>query len=201
MDCVQRYPVLQPCQEDLQKGFQLLCNVFQVSKKWLVAGNGGSASDADHIAGECLKAFRIKQEPKDLPKVLAKHLQHALPVLPLADFSGIYTAYTNDCEPEWAFAQLVYGLGGAGDGLWAISTSGHSANICHAAEVARAKHMHVLGLSGQSGGSLKALCDVCVCVPETETYKVQELHVPIYHTWCRMLEEHFFGEEIHFPSS
>lgn len=190
-----RYPQLKSCMADIFSAFDLLKSVFEQKHKWLIAGNGGSASDADHIAGELLKSFEISREidSLNLPSSLSSHLQHALPAIPLANLQGIYTALCNDCEPEWAFAQLVWGLGQSGDGLWILSTSGNSKNILNAAQVARAKHMKVLGLSGTTGGKLKSLCDVCICVPEKQTFKIQELHLPIYHSLCRMLESYFFG--------
>ena len=193
---IQRYPQLECCKADIASAFDLLCSIFEACNKLLVAGNGGSASDADHIAGELLKAFGKKGELKNsgLPEALKCRLQHAFPVIPLANLHGAFTAYSNDNAPEWAFAQLSYALGNSGDGLWALSTSGNSENILHAAQVARAKQMNVLGLTGQSGGQLRELCDVCICVPEEETFKVQELHLPIYHCLCLMLEEHFFGK-------
>ena len=193
---IQRYPQLERCKVDIVSAFELLCSTFEARGKLLVAGNGGSASDADHIAGELLKAFGKKGELKNsgLPETLECRLQHALPVIPLANLHGAFTAYSNDNAPEWAFAQLVYALGRPGDSLWALSTSGNSKNILHAAQVARAKQMKVLGLTGQSGGQLRELCDVCICASEEETFKVQELHLPIYHGLCLMLEEHFFGK-------
>lgn len=197
LELIKRYPSLKPLRASLEAGFHLLREGFQQSGKWLIAGNGGSASDADHIAGEWLKAFMVKQPPADVPEELACHLQHALPAIPLANFTGLHTAFGNDCDPKWAFAQLTYALGKQSDGLLAISTSGNSENILNAVRVARAKCMKVLGLTGHSGGALKALCDVCVCAPEDETYKIQELHLPIYHCWCRMIEEHFFGSNEH----
>ena len=193
---IQRYPQLGCCATDIVAAFELLRSIFEAQGKLLVAGNGGSASDADHIAGELLKAFSKKTclANSGLPETLACHLQHALPAIPLANLHGAFTAYSNDNAPAWAFAQLTYALGTSGDGLWALSTSGNSENILHATEVARAKGMKVLGLTGQSGGQLRALCDVCICVPEKETFKIQELHLPIYHTLCLMLEEHFWGK-------
>lgn len=190
----QRYPQLKGCEADLTSAFGLLCSVFKSHKKMLVAGNGGSASDADHIAGELLKSFRRKGclTHSELPEALERHLQPALPVVPLANLHGAFTAYSNDNAPEWAFAQLVYALGMPGDCLFVLSTSGSSENILHAAQVAHAKQMKVLGLSGRSGGQLRSLCDVCICVPEEETFKVQELHLPVYHCLCFLLEEHFF---------
>ena len=192
-----RYPQLEVCRNAIGDAFAVLCKTFEGKGKLLIAGNGGSAADADHIAGELLKAFK---GPKNLssvvlPEDLAVHLQHALPVIPLPNLSGILTAYSNDCEPDWAFAQLVWGLGQAGDCFLALSTSGNSQNVLNAAKVAQAKRMSVIGLTGQSGGRLKSFCDCCICVPEEETFKIQELHLPIYHNLCLGLEEHFWGEK------
>lgn len=188
-DLGQRYPQLNPHTHAIQEAVQLMVTTFRQGCKMLTAGNGGSASDAEHISGELLKSFKKPQHPKDLPSNLAIHLQCALPVIPLGSLQAAYTAFSNDCDPQWAFAQLVYALGRKGDTLLAISTSGRSKNICYAAEVAKAKHMTVIGLSGNTGGDLKALCDVCICVPETETYKIQEFHLAIYHTLCLIIEE------------
>lgn len=192
-----RYPQLEVCRNVIGDAFAILCKAFARKGKLLIAGNGGSASDADHIAGELLKAFKGPKNLSDiaLPEDLAVHLQHALPVIPLPNLSGILTAYSNDCEPDWAFAQLVWGLGQAGDCFLALSTSGNSKNILNAAKVAQEKRMSVIGLTGQSGGKLKSLCDCCICVPEEETFKIQELHLPIYHNLCLGLEEHFWGEK------
>lgn len=191
---IERYPQLISCVDDFMVAFKLLCKVFERKNKLLIAGNGGSASDADHIAGELLKSFSIKQTVNDsfINTELAKHLQPALPAIPLANLTGIFTAFSNDCEFEWAFAQLVYGLGQPGDCLLAISTSGNSKNIINAVSVAKERGMSVVGLSGISGGALKKLSDVCICAPETETFKIQELHLPVYHCLCLMLENHFF---------
>lgn len=191
----ERYPKLKDCMSDMERAFRLLCTTFEAHNKLLIAGNGGSASDADHIAGELLKAFGQKDHLSNsgLPETLENHLQHALPAIPLANLHGAFTAYSNDKEPEWTFAQLVYALGIPGDCLWVLSTSGNSKNILNAVQVAQAKQMKVLGLTGHSGGQLRDLCDVCICVPEAETFKVQELHLPIYHCLCLLLEEHFFG--------
>lgn len=192
---IERYPQLISCVEDFTVAFEVLCKVFERKNKLLIAGNGGSASDADHIAGELLKSFSIKQNVSDsfINAELAKHLQPALPVIPLANLTGIFTAFSNDCEFDWSFAQLVYGLGQPGDCLLAISTSGNSKNIINAVKIAKVRKMSVIGLSGASGGGLKKLSDVCICAPETETFKIQELHLPIYHCLCLMLENHFFN--------
>ncbi|MDE6576515.1 MAG: SIS domain-containing protein [Opitutales bacterium] len=194
---LKRYPQLSVCKDDIEKVFTALLSVFQQQKKLLVVGNGGSAADSGHIAGELLKSFcRKRPIPQNiaaqLPAEITEQLEGALPVISLPDFVAFHTAYANDRSAAYGFAQLVLALGQPGDVFWAISTSGNSKNILHAAQVARAKSMPVIGLTGQSGGALKSLCDVCIAVPEVETYKIQELHLPIYHALCQALEAALF---------
>ena len=194
-ELIQRYPRLTCCEETIFSAFLLLAKCFEQQNKLLIAGNGGSASDADHIAGELLKAFKYKT-PLRFPQVsekLSGHLQPALPAIPLTNLHGVLSAYGNDCDFKWGLAQLVFGLGRENDILLALSTSGQSENILNAALTAKEKHMPVIGLTGHSGGALKELCDICICVPEEVTFKVQELHLPIYHCLCLMLEEHFLN--------
>ncbi|MDR2807238.1 MAG: SIS domain-containing protein [Puniceicoccales bacterium] len=193
----QRYPQLQTCRHAIEKMCALLISLFENGGKLLIAGNGGSAADAGHISCELLKNF-CKQRPipahiaEKLNSAIIPNLEGALPAIPLADFSAFHTAYANDRNAEYAFAQLVLALGNPNDALLVISTSGNSKNMLHAIHVANAKNMPILGLSGASGGIMKRYCTVCVCVPETETFKVQELHLPIYHALCQALESHFF---------
>lgn len=171
-----------------------------------MAGNGGSAADADHIVGELMKGFRMKRPLADKDKAslvaadalmggkLAANLQGALPAISLSAHTALMTAFGNDCDPALAFAQQVKGYGSRGDVLMAISTSGNSGNILYAAVAAKAAGMKVIGLSGKGGGRLSEIADVCICVPETECFKVQELHLPVYHALCLMLENRFFKE-------
>ncbi|UPA28111.1 MAG: SIS domain-containing protein [Verrucomicrobiota bacterium] len=194
---LKRYPQLSVCKGDIEKAFTALLSAFQQQKKLLVAGNGGSAADSGHIAGELLKSFCCKRPippniAAQLPAEITEQLEGTLPVISLPDFVAFHTAYANDRSVAYSFAQLVLALGQLGDVFWAISTSGNSKNILHAAQVARAKSMPVIGLTGQSGGALKSLCDVCIAVPEVETYKIQELHLPIYHALCQALEAALF---------
>lgn len=197
-DCLRRYPCLVSCRSEIEGAYDCLRLAFQKKGKLLLCGNGGSAADCGHIAGELLKGFRC---PRSLPEEghrllgdeLARNLQGALPALALPDFVAIATAYANDCDPSYTFAQLTWAFGHPEDILWGISTSGNAKNVCLAARTAQAKGMKVIGLSGETGGHLKALCDVCICAPERETYKIQELHLPIYHTLCAMLEQYFFA--------
>ena len=196
-ELLKRYPELKACQSTIEAAFDALRTTFAGNGKLLICGNGGSAADADHLAAELLKGFR-KPRALDagvrerLKEPLASNLQGALPAIPLPSLVGLNTAYGNDCDPAYTFAQLTWGLGNAGDALLGISTSGNSENVCHAARTARAKGLKTVGLTGRSGGALKSLVDVCVCVPEDEVYKIQERHLPVYHTLCLMLEEAFF---------
>jgi D-sedoheptulose 7-phosphate isomerase len=196
-ECVGRYPSLAVCKDAMEAAYEILAASFAGGGKLLVCGNGGSAADSGHIVGELMKGFRRmrKIDPKTREAVgeeIASNLQGALPAISLPDMVAIGTAYANDCDPRHCFAQLTYGLGNGGDTLLGISTSGNSANVIFAAIVARAKGMHTVGLTGKTGGKLAAHCDVCIRVPEVETFKIQELHLPVYHALCAMLEGRFF---------
>jgi D-sedoheptulose 7-phosphate isomerase len=180
--------------------YDILRISFEQGGKLLICGNGGSASDSGHMAAELLKSFLLPRpiptrECARLGEDLSSKLQGALPAISLPDFVAINTAYANDCDPHYHFAQLTWAFGNPQDILFGISTSGNAKNVCLAAQVARAKGMKVVGLSGKTGGTLKPLCDACICVPEEETYKIQELHLPIYHTLCAMLEQYFFSQK------
>lgn len=195
----ERYPKLNICKNDILSTCDILESVFKNNNKLLLCGNGGSASDCGHIAGELLKSFQ-KRPPlaEEFRKLvgddIANNLQMALPAISLPDMVGINTAYANDCNAQYTFAQLVYGLGRKGDALLAISTSGNAKNVNLAAIVAKAKGMTIIGLTGGTGGSLKNKCDICIQAPEQETFKIQELHLPIYHTICLILEQRIFRE-------
>jgi D-sedoheptulose 7-phosphate isomerase len=202
-DLFARYPVLSVCESEIAEAIAVLKAAFHAGNKLLVAGNGGSAADALHIVGELMKGFVLPREFTAAQKAkfarlpdseyLVSNLQSALPAISLVNESALSTAFANDNEPALAFAQQVYGLGNAGDVFWGISTSGKSKNIVFAAQTAAAKGMKLIGLTGESGGSLKSLCDVCIRVPEYKTYKIQELHLPVYHAICLALEKEFFG--------
>lgn len=204
-DLVSRYPQLAICKEDVAKVFAVLSESYHNHGKLLICGNGGSAADAEHIVGELMKGFksprhldevsqsRLKNVDNGLGNLLAKNLQGALPAIALDGHPALTTAYINDCNPLLCFAQQVNGYGREGDVLLGISTSGNSQNIIYAAVTAKAKGMKVVGLTGAKDSKLSEFADVCIQVPETETYKVQELHLPVYHCLCLMLEEEFFG--------
>lgn len=193
---IERHPVLSACEDDLARAFELLRDGFRAGATLLVCGNGGSAADAEHIAGELLKGFAKKRpltgERATCLGELAPRLQGALPCIPLTGFLSLRTAWLNDCEPDYLYAQLVHALGRRGDALLGLSTSGNAANVAHALRAARALGLKTIGLSGRGGGSMAALCDVLIRAPADETYRIQELHLPVYHTLCRMLEDEFF---------
>ena len=204
---IDRYPQLLECRESIQAAYDILKEAYAKDRKLLVCGNGGSASDSEHIVGELMKEFKLKREvyhdqaeamqriDPELGGILAKHLQGALPAIALTGHSSLTTAFMNDSNPELIFAQQVNGYGNAGDVFLGISTSGNSRNILFAAVTAKSKGLKVIGLTGQKPNRLAQLADVCIQVTETETYKIQELHLPVYHCLCMMLEEHFFGKE------
>lgn len=202
---VERYPSLETAKEDIIAAYLLLEESYENGGKLLVAGNGGSAADAEHIVGELMKGFKRTRKPdadfvkklvaenQELGSVLAENLQGALPAIALDGHLALSTAYMNDCEPLLCFAQQVNGYGKAGDVLLGISTSGNSKNILFAATTAHAKGMKVIGLTGAKDSKLKDMSDVCIKAPQTEAYMIQELHLPIYHCLCLMLEDRFFA--------
>ena len=202
---VERYPSLKSAKNDIVAAYLLLEESYKNGGKLLVAGNGGSAADAEHIVGELMKGFKLSRKPEtdfaerlvaenqELGSVLAENLQGALPAIALDGHPALSTAYMNDCEPLLCFAQQVNGYGKSGDVFLGISTSGNSKNVLFAATTAHAKGMKVIGLTGARDSKLKDMSDVCIKVPQTETYMIQELHLPIYHCLCLMLEDKFFA--------
>lgn len=203
---VQRYPALSECREAMWNAAQILVESYSQGGKLLIAGNGGSAADAEHIVGEMMKSFVL---PRALPEgygealtacdpelgaVLRDNLQGALPAIALDGHVALSTAYLNDCEPLLGFAQQVGGYGRPGDVFLGISTSGNSKNVLYAAVAAKARGMKLIGLTGEKPNKLERFTDVCIKVPATETFKVQEYHLPVYHCLCLMVEKHFFGK-------
>jgi D-sedoheptulose 7-phosphate isomerase len=202
---IERYPVLEPVKKNINDARQILINCFSNKGKLLVAGNGGSAADSEHIVGELMKNFVLKRKLPDTyitalknidnetGNFLETRLQPCLPAISLSGHLSLSTACINDIGGDVTFAQQVYGYGNPGDVFLGISTSGSAKNVLCAAVAAKAKGLSVIALSGGSGGKLAKYADVSIVVPETETYKIQELHLPIYHTLCLTLEEHFFS--------
>jgi D-sedoheptulose 7-phosphate isomerase len=195
---LENYPVLDVCRDQILSAFDVMRDSYASGGKLLLCGNGGSASDADHIAGELLKGFQSRRPlpspfREALGEDLADKLQGALPAIPLGNFTALNSAYLNDVDGEYTYAQLVYGLGKPGDVLLGLSTSGNAKNVGNALRTARALGLRTVGLSGESGGAMRELCDVCICVPSSETYRIQEYHLPIYHCLCLLLEQAFFS--------
>ncbi len=204
---IKRYPALSVCKDDILQAYKILEHCYENGGKLLIAGNGGSCADSEHIVGELMKGFKAKrpcpQEFADklkevdpaIGEELALKLQGALPAIALDGHPALNTAFSNDVEgsSHLLFAQQVFGYGNEGDVLLGISTSGNSKNILAATVVARAKGLKVIGLTGESGGKLAGGADVTIKVPEKETYMIQELHLPVYHCLCLMLEQRFFG--------
>lgn len=204
---IERYPKLIVCRDDIMTAYELLETAYSNGRKLLVCGNGGSASDSEHIVGELMKEFKLKRKvysdqaaalkeiDSELGQILADNLQGALPAICLTGHSSLTTAFMNDANADLVFAQQINGYGKPGDVFLGISTSGNSKNMLYAAVNAKAKGLKVIGLTGAKENKLMKYADVCIRVPETETYKIQEFHLPVYHCLCLMLEDHFFGEK------
>ena len=201
---VHEHPSLAECKPDIDAAFRLLCAAFRSGGKLLLCGNGGSASDAEHVVGELMKDFKQKRPLSKTARErllacdpaaedLVHSLQEAVPAICLNSQTSLLTALLNDGDPEMIFAQQVYGYGKPGDVLLGFSTSGNSKNVLHAVRVARALGMSSILITGSSGGEIGKLVDTAICVPETETYKVQELTLPVYHALCMLVEQELFG--------
>ena len=198
---VERYPELEICAAEIAASGEMLVSTAKNGGKILACGNGGSAADADHICGELLKSFckkrpldkdfaqKLRELDSEAGTLLAEKLQGGILAISLTFNNAFSTAFANDVDPNMAFAQQCMVYGRPGDLFLGISTSGNAKNVYYAALAAKAAGLKVLGLTGKSGGRLKALCDICICAPRTETYEVQELHLPIYHALCLYLED------------
>lgn len=203
---IERYPVLKVCEQSIIDAYLVMEECYVNDGKLLIAGNGGSAADSEHIAGELMKRFKtprpvtaeFAEKLKSIDPVrgenLAHNLERGLMAIPLVAHEALSTAYINDVDGLGVFAQQLFGFGRPGDVFLGISTSGNSKNVMSATVVARAIGLKVIGLTGAKGGELAEVADVVIQVPETETYMIQELHLPVYHCLCLMLEDRFFGE-------
>lgn len=203
-ELINRYPILMQCEENIWNAYELIGTSFEQNGKLLIAGNGGSAADSEHIVGELMKGFvkhryldddmksKLMAVDKEIGEKLCENLQGALPAIALTGHTALSTAYLNDVDGILGFAQQVFGYGTNKDVFMGITTSGNSKNILSAMVVAHAKDMKTIALTGNTGGKVKLLANVSIVVPEFETYKIQELHLPIYHALCLMLEERFF---------
>ena len=208
-DLIGRYPALGVCKDDLQAAVEAICESYRAGHKLIACGNGGSAADAEHIVGELMKGFllprklgkemeeRFRQVCPESADYFMENLQGTLPAMSMVNQVSLNTAFANDQAPDLSFAQQLLGMGDEGDVLIAISTSGNSTNVIYALDMARAKGVKSIALTGRSGGKIKAknMADITICVPEDETFKIQELHLPVYHMLCIAAENEFFGEE------
>ena len=202
---IERYPILESVKQDIIDAYLIMKECYEHDGKLLIAGNGGSAADAEHIVGELMKSFKTSRPvtaemAKKLKAIdpvrgenLTKKLERGLMAIPLVAHEALSTAYINDVDGLGVFAQQLFGFGRSGDVFLGISTSGNSENIMSATVVARALGIKIIGLTGAKGGELATVTDVAIKVPETETYMIQELHLPVYHCLCLMLEDSFFG--------
>jgi len=200
------YPALDVCKQDIEAGCQAIFHSYEQGGKVLACGNGGSAADADHVVGELMKSFEKKRVlnagvrealvsmDSERGSYLAEKLQEGLPAISLNAHTALISAVANDIDASLVFAQQVAGYGKKGDVLVAITTSGNSQNVIDAALTAKALGLNVIGLTGKTGGKLKQYCDITICVPATRTAEVQEYHLPVYHTICRVAEEMLFSE-------
>lgn len=191
------YPELANVTCDIKNSINLLIDTFRNENKLLLCGNGGSAADCEHIAGELMKGFILKRELDDNDKSrigdFAEKLQYGLPCIPLTSFAALNTAVINDNSADTIFAQSVMALGKKGDSLIALSTSGNSKNVVYAAKTAKAKAMNVISITGNKDSILSEISDITIKIPETETYRIQELTLPVYHAMCADIENYFYG--------
>lgn len=197
-EAVKRYPCLKACEKDMKALTEIICSMHNEGGKLLLCGNGGSAADCEHISGELLKGFLLPRRPQkdEIPleeNILSK-LQKGIPAVPLSNFSSALTAFSNDEDSSLSFAQLTFALGKKEDVFFGISTSGNSKSVVAAAKTAKALGMKTAALTGEKESELSDVCDVTVRVPENETYKVQELHLPVYHAVCAECERIVFGK-------
>lgn len=203
---IQRYPVLAKNEQEIRMFCDTLIKCYESDGKLLICGNGGSCADAEHIAGELMKGFLKKRPLSDerkaemisavpeLENLGLEKLQQGLPVFTLNSGAALTTAFANDCDPELIYAQQVLAMGKEGDVFLGISTSGNAKNVYSAAAVAKSLGIKTAALSGRDGGKLRSVCDISIVVNEDETFKIQELHLPVYHAICATVEEHFFKE-------
>ena len=201
---IKKYPALESCKNDIRQACNSLIDCYLKSGKLLLCGNGGSCSDSDHIVGELMKSFEkkrpidddltneLKSVSEERGNYIAGKLQYAFPAISLNAHTSLFSAISNDIDPSLVFAQQIAGYGKKGDVLIAISTSGNSRNIVDAVITAKAKGLTVIGLTGQTGGKMKQYCDISICVPAVATPEVQEYHLPVYHTICKVVEHTFF---------
>ena len=195
-ELIERYPQLKECEEQIKSAMELIRDTYKNGGKVLVCGNGGSCSDSEHIVGELMKGFKSMRKVTDerIPEELRCGLQGALPAISLPSQTGVLSAFINDVDPDMMYAQLVYGYATEKDLLIGLSTSGNSKNVVNAAKVAKAVGAKAMAMTGKKESKLSEICDACIRVPETETYRIQELHLPVYHYLCAQIEYDIFGD-------
>ncbi len=204
-ELITHYEVLSICKNDLIKAVKIICECYYAKHKLIICGNGGNAADSEHIVGELMKGFllprKLKQNicnkikhiyPNDADYFL-DNLQGTLPAVSLVNQIALNTAFANDQKPDLSFAQQVIGIGNKGDILLGLSTSGNSTNVIYAIKIAKVKDIKTIVLTGKTGGKLNDIADVCIRIPEVETFRIQELQLPIYHMFCIAAENEFFG--------
>ena len=194
-ELISRYPVLAPVKADIRTAYETMKECYERGGKLLIAGNGGSCADSEHIVGELMKGFvkkRLVSAEIEAALKLSEKLQQGLPAIALTGHAGLTTAFMNDVDGSMTYAEQVLGYGKERDVFLGISTSGNSKNVLYAAVTAKAKGLKVIGLLGRDGGRIRGYSDTAIVVPEQETFKIQELHLPVYHALCLMLEEYFF---------
>ena len=205
-ELLNRYPSLCECKDDIEKAAKAIIECYEKGGKLLLCGNGGSCADCEHIVGELMKGF-LKKRPLDeskkakmrekcaeLDDATLSKLQSGLGAISLPSITALGSAFNNDVDPELTYAQATLALGKAGDVFIGLSTSGNAKNVAAAARVAKGIGMTVIGMSGEGGGKLAALSDIAIRVPESETFKIQELHLPVYHAICAEVEEYFYSK-------
>jgi D-sedoheptulose 7-phosphate isomerase len=205
-ELIKRYPALECCKAEIEAARDALIECYEKGGKLLLCGNGGGSADCDHIVGELMKGFLLKRPINEADKARMKaaspelsdktleSLQMGLPAISLTSISALNTAFSNDVDPNLIYTQQLFGLGKEGDVLLGISTSGNAKNVAETVKLAKAMGITTIGLTGGMGGFLKENCDYSITVPEKETFKIQELHLPVYHAICAECEEHFFKE-------
>lgn len=195
---IERYPNLKCVKDDVVKAINVIVDSYNAGGKVLLCGNGGSASDCEHISGEFLKGFLSKRpiadgEYETISGVAREKLQKGIPAIPLTSLTALVSAFSNDVDAEWTYAQMVFALGKKGDVFIGLSTSGNAKNVRFGAETSKALGMTTISLTGEKENPLSSTSDVAIRVPETETFKVQELHLPVYHAICAEVENILFG--------
>lgn len=205
-ELLSRYPQLEICKKDIENAVEAIIDCYENGGKLILCGNGGSCADCDHIVGELMKGF-LKLRPLSderraemkancdlVDDELLSKLQGGLPAISLPSITALNSAFCNDVDPELMYAQPLMSLANENDILIGLSTSGNSKNVFGAVKVAKALGIKIIGLTGMTGGKLKGIADICICAPETETFKIQELHLPVYHYICAAVEEYFWSE-------